>query len=458
MLLLPSFPSRNEFRKFALGATLAVLISYNAVLTLGYGIFDSTGNSFLTGAFLVVLLLAIFLLSFRQQPFFSAADLIFAGLLMALTASCIINAGTYQADHAKEYLILVTTLAAYVACRPISCDDIVTARSGFERATAIIVVTGAIFTALEILKDWDGLPGKPFVLGFNAAGTYFMGALALLVIALVTVDRPTAKRTAVISALIFIPCAIFAAAMVRHTFLALAGGLLLAAILTEAGKRRHVIAVALTILLAIIAGLSARQSSAKVYTAYLTEEIYGTNVTEKTVRVRPQAKPAGAPVDAVESGIPSCNLDVNRSNSIAIRRVLLMDALYLIPKAGLFGTGLDSFMKYSCIEAHEVHNSLLQTAVEFGWLGGGLFLLLIVFAIYPLVPLARHNGAVRFILCALVFSVLLSFAHGRLSSDGAVFALLGCAIGVRASMRQALTGGQGSSVSGAAGANRSVTA
>jgi O-antigen ligase len=252
--------------------------------------------------------------------------------------------------------------------------------------------------------------------------------------------------------------------MVRHTFLALAGGLLLATILAEPGKRRHVVAVALTLLLAVIAGLSARQSSTKVYTAYLTEEIYGAKVTEKTVRVRPQTqtqtKPGGPAVDAVAQAVPSCDLavNVNRSNSIAIRRVLLMDALYLIPKAGLFGTGLDSFMNFSCIEAHEVHNSILQAAVEFGWIGGGLFLLLIIFAIYPLVPIARHNGAVRFVLCALVFTVLLSFAHGRFSRDSAVFALLGCSVGLCASARRAAIGGLDSLRSSTAGTDRSVTA
>jgi hypothetical protein len=50
-----------------------------------------------------------------------------------------------------------------------------------------------------------------------------MTSLGFLVIALVTVDKPRPKRTAVISLLIFLPTAIFAAAMVRFTFIALAG-------------------------------------------------------------------------------------------------------------------------------------------------------------------------------------------------------------------------------------------
>ena len=42
---------------------------------------------------------------------------------------------------------------------------------------------------------------------------------------------------------------------------------------------------------------------------------------------------------------PSCDLTVNPKNSIAIRKALALDGLYLIPRAGFFGTGLDSFME-----------------------------------------------------------------------------------------------------------------
>jgi hypothetical protein len=50
--------------------------------------------------------------------------------------------------------------------------------------------------------------------------------------------------------------------------------------------------------------------------------------------------------------------------------------------------------------------------------------------IYRIAPLAKGNDAIRFILCSLVFAVLLSLAHGRISRDTTLFALLGCAVGV----------------------------
>jgi hypothetical protein len=73
--------------------------------------------------------------------------------------------------------------------------------------------------------------------------------------------------------------------------------------------------------------------------------------------------------------------------------------------------------------------------VEFGWLGGTLLLLVIVFAAGAIFPLAVRDDAVRFVLCSLTFVALLSLAHGRISRDGVLFALLGCAVGVRESFR-----------------------
>jgi len=92
-------------------------------------------------------------------------------------------------------------------------------------------------------------------------------------------------------------------------------------------------------------------------------------------------------------------------------------------------------MKFSCIKSTEIHNSILQAAVEFGWLGGALLLALIVVAGSTMLSLARHDDASRFVLCSLAFVVLLSLAHGRVSRDGVLFALLGCAVGLKETSR-----------------------
>ena len=113
------------------------------------------------------------------------------------------------------------------------------------------------------------------------------------------------------------------------------------------------------ILVAIAAGLLARYDQARRFADYAIERSPGEIGLEKP---------------------PSCYLTVNPRNSIAIRKVLVQDALFLIPRSGWIGTGLDSFMKFSCIKLTEVHNSILQAAVEFGWLGGSLLLAIIVVA------------------------------------------------------------------------------
>jgi hypothetical protein len=358
--------------------------------------------------------LLLFLFSFRTSFRIQLPDFIFAGLLITALLSLLLN--SEEAISTKEHLLLVASLAGYIACRPMLAQDAAVVRSAFERITAVIVLVGTVFTAAEIFSQWDGPPGKPLVFGFNAAGTYFMASLGFLVIALVTVDKPRPKRTAVICALIFLPAVVFAAAMVRFTFLALAGSLFVAMILSESGKRWHVAAVGFTIFLAVAIGLSARYDTAKIYAAY---------IVERTVEIRAggtASRPGGTET-------PSCRLAVNTRNSIAIRQALARDAVHLIPTAGPVGTGLDSFMRFSCIKAHEVHISVLQAAVEFGWLGGIFWVLLMGLTIYRLAPIAQHTGAARFILCSLVFAILLSFAHGRISRDGTLFALLGSAVG-----------------------------
>ncbi|MDP1585730.1 MAG: hypothetical protein Q8M18_20105 [Bradyrhizobium sp.] len=418
----------------AFGATLAILISYSGSLVLGFGLTGSQGNSIATGSLLFGLPLLLFLFSFRNGLHIQLPDFFFVGFLIAVLLSFLIN--PVEPGSTKEYLLLVASLAGYIACRQMVAEDAAVVRSAFERITAVIVLVGAVFTAAEIFSQWDSPPGKPFVLGFNAAGTYFMMSLGFLVLALVTVDEPRPKRTAAISVLIFLPTVIFAAAMVRFTFIALAGSLFVAMILAERGKRWHVVAIGFTIFLAVVVGQSARYQTAMMYAGY---------AVEKTAEVR-----------TVASEMPSCRLAVNTRNSIAIRQALAKDAIYLLPTAGLVGTGLDSFLRFSCIKAHQVHISILQATVEFGWLGGITFVLLIGAAFYRLFSIAKHNGAVRFILCSLVFAVLLSLAHGRVSRDSTLFALIGCAVGVsdfrRKKCDDAMSfsnhGNQGASVAG----------
>lgn len=407
----PAIQPSGSLGKLAFGVMFACLVAPHSVLVLLYGLTGSSGNSLLTGAFLVIATVAAGLLCFRREMVVLPADYLFFALILCILSSSAFNGWT---SNAKEYQLIVVSLAAYPACRFISRADIAAGRGVFIWATGIVVALGSMVTAAALWEQWNDQHGKPYVFGFDAAGTYFLGSLCFLVIALVTSGRLTLQRTALISSLIFLPTAIFAASLVRFTFIALAVTLCLATVLSEARQRKHVVIIAFVLLGAIAAGLLARYDQASLFANYAIERSPGDIGLEKP---------------------PSCYLTVNPRNSIAIRKALVQDALFLIPRSGWIGTGLDSFMKFSCIKLTEVHNSVLQATVEFGWLGGSLLFFLIVVTGGWLFPLARYDDASRFVLCALAFVILLSLAHGRVSRDGVLFALLGCAAGLKETSR-----------------------
>ncbi|MDO8401213.1 MAG: O-antigen ligase family protein [Bradyrhizobium sp.] len=288
------------------------------------------------------------------------------------------------------------------------------------------------------MRQWNSADWRPLVFGFDAAGTYFLGTLSIFVIALVTTGELTTRRTVLISALIFLPMIVFTASLVRFTFIALAGALCMATILSEARQRRHVVAIALVILVAIAAGLFSRSDKAKQSLVLAVERPTAIELPSGNTGLADKAGSSGSleSSGSVAPGkAPSCNLKVSPLNSILIRKVLIQDAVFLIPGSGWIGTGLDTFMEFSCIKGTQAHNSILQAAVEFGWLGGSLLFLIIAVAVGSILPLARYDNASRFVLCSLAYVVLISLAHGRLSRDGVLFAFLGAAVGLRETFR-----------------------
>ena len=403
--------SHEGLKPILFGVVLAILLAPQSVLLLCFGLTGSSGNSVFTGMLLATVTGAIALLCFRRNLDLLPTDYLFAALLLCIVSSFLLNGST---SDAREYALLAVSLAAYPACRLISRADMVSGRWPFIWFTGIVALLGTIVTAVALAQQWHDQHGKPYVFGEDAGATYFLGSLCFFIIALITSGRLTPRRTALISLLIFLPAAVFAASLVRFTFLALAGTLGLAVILSKAGQRKYVIAVGFAVFFAIVAGLAARYDKTGLYADYMFEQSYGDYDPDKP---------------------PSCYLKLNLRNSIAIRKALVQDAVFLIPRSGWIGTGLDSFMKFSCIRLTEVHNSILQATVEFGWLGGPLLLLVIVFATGAIFPLAMRDDAARFALCGLAFAVLLCLAHGRVSRDGVLFALLGCAVGVRESFR-----------------------
>ena len=222
------------------GVTFAILVAPNSVLVLCYGLIGSSGNSLVTGAFLTIATVAAGLLCFRRDIVLLPADYLFCALVF-----CILSSSAIQRvdQHAKEYELLVVSLAAYPACRLISRADIVAGRSAFIWTTGIIVALGSVATAVALWQQWDDQHGKPFVFGFDAAGTYFLGSLCFLRHRAGDFRRAdlAANRARLLADLLAhgdlcrLPGALH--------FIALAGALGLAAILSEAKHRKHVVAL-----------------------------------------------------------------------------------------------------------------------------------------------------------------------------------------------------------------------
>jgi hypothetical protein len=394
------------------GVALASLLSANAIFVLIYGAAGVTGSSIFTGVFFVTCEICLLSIAYRRDIEIGIADWFFAAFLVSIAGSLLMNGDTAPI---KEWLIFAVSLASYVCCRFVGPEALIRIRITYIWVAAPIVAVGAVVTAYALISQWNDPHGKPIVFGFDAAATHFVSAFGFLTIAMVTMPL-TLRRTAVLSALLFLPVAIFAAAMVRFIFAAIVGGLLLAAILSVGRQRLYIAIITAAVIASVGVGLAARFDITKVLMTYAIQETEVSGIQKHN-----QTEPADKIIP------PSCNLDVNQDNSVAIRKALLRDAFYLIPNAGLFGVGLDGFLSLSCIKGTEVHNSVLQTAVEFGWLGGLSLLLLIGVAGYQLLPLARKDEGASFVLCSLTCVTIMSMAHGHVSRDLLLFAMLGIA-------------------------------
>jgi hypothetical protein len=419
-------------RGVLLGATLAFLFSANTVFIFVYNLVGITGSSLFSGGFLVACEMLIVLLTVRRVELL-LADYIYGAFLLCIAASFAING---LATNPKEIAILIVSLTAYPLCRFISPTALGSAINSFALVNGCIVAIGAVATAHAIFDQWPVEHGKPFVFGTDGGATHFLIALGFLILALVT-QPLTLRRSAVISALLFLPVVIFAAALVRLTFVAIVASLFVAAILSAGRQRLYIAIVAASIITAIPAGILCRMDKIQILINFMTEQTQVSLVPKSNYQSTVNKTKASHQTEIVP---PSCTLDVNMKNSFAQRKALTQDALYLTPFAGAFGFGLDGFMKYSCMIGFPIHNSALQAFVEFGWIGGAALVVLVLLSLIRLLPMARQNADARFALCSLAYVAAISLAHGRTSRDILLYALLGLAAGVYETYRTSLTG------------------
>jgi hypothetical protein len=431
------------------GAAFATFISPQSALVLLSGLFGAHGHGILTGLFLSLTTALILLLTFRYDLAVSALDYIFVGLVVAIFCSVLSNGVTAEP---KEYALLILTLSAYPACRFIRASDLTRGRETFVCFQSILALSGAAATLIALIVQTSGLP-KPTVFGVEGAAIQFVQPLCYLIFSTLIMWRLTTFATFMLSLFFIIPIAIFAAALVRFSFVALVGTLIVAAYMSGPWQRRNILLAVAAIVLSIAAGFASRSAHVVRFAVYAVggEQTFPAEVLAQRAN-QPAVAPTGPPstpaqganqAAAPEAGpvptqrstqaatpkvrAPSCSSDanVNLHNSIAIRKVLLLDAAFMLPSTGLFGHGLDSYMKETCLAGHQMHNSILQAFVEFGWLGGLLFTMLVIKSLWSIMRAAKDHTVSRFVFCCLTFTILICLVHGRYSREAVLFAFLG---------------------------------
>jgi hypothetical protein len=127
---------------------LALLFSANAVLVLFYGLIGVSGNSLVTGGFLVASEIIILLLSFRRSLVLVPADYLFGAFLICVAMSFAVNGRTADV---KEWGLVAVSLFAYPVCRLVPVRKF---RTGFVWVSAAVVLAGAIVTAIALISQW----------------------------------------------------------------------------------------------------------------------------------------------------------------------------------------------------------------------------------------------------------------------------------------------------------------
>lgn len=380
---------------------LAVIVSSGAIIVLLYGAIGITGNPVLTAAIIFVLTVALFFCGHPAEFRPNIIDGLFVGFVICICVATLMNG----IPPIKELQLLVLSLLHYPAARFLAVRQ---PQLTFVATAGAIVAAGAIATSIALVEQTGFMIGKPVVLGFGHAATLFSISLCFLAISVVSSSMSSGHviRTCIG---LFVPAAIFAASQVRFVFAVLAATFAVAAVISQ---RKVALIVMTTLGVAILTGLTANY---RVTALHVERDILG----------RPQlVDKAEVAKDPVSAALASCLGSGSYNNSVAIRRALLNDAIMQVPSSGFFGSGLASF-RSACLGRASPHNSLLQAAIEFGWIGGLVFTALIVLALLRVWPLARENVGARFVLYSLIFTTLLSMAYGGLEVGALLYLFLG---------------------------------
>jgi hypothetical protein len=245
------------------GAAFAALLSANSINVLIY--FFVGSSSEVTAATLAAYLVGLFALTFRADVVVNSADYLFALFVFCVLISLASNGNTALT---KEWLIFVTSLSAYPACRFLTIDKLQESRRAFNWTTGAIVAAGVTVTAQALASQWYEMHGKPTIAGYDAASTFFTGSLAFLLISLAT-DKLTRHRMIIIAACASPVVAIFAASLVRSAFVAIIASLLVPLIMSRGAQRRYLAVIISVIIVSVVGGAASRSMHSKVLLSYI---------------------------------------------------------------------------------------------------------------------------------------------------------------------------------------------
>ncbi|MET4214272.1 O-antigen ligase family protein [Bradyrhizobium sp. LA2.1] len=406
----------------AASLAFALALSGSAVFVLIYGSLGLNGFGAFTASYLGLTVLMMMVFGSFRDFRFSALDVPFLVLIVCAGASFANN--PVHADL-REFVLLMLAASAYFAGRFLAKEDLSVLRATSFWTSAAVVCAGAVLTVPYLISDSQrGALGRPFVLGFDSATTAFSTSLGICVIVLLSSGNNWRAWTRYVAvAMIGISTAVFAASMVRFSLLAIMACAALCALVSK--HRRRFASGLLGVLVASTGlGLIARSTNADLYLRYTIEGTSSSSIGSAGI-----FPPSHAASRNPGATTPRCE-KVNTRNSVAIRKQLMSDALDLIPRAGLFGSGFMSFGELGCFEGMSPHNDLAQIIIEFGWIGGIAFCLLITLIPLSLAKAARTDDDMLFPFLLNAFMIMLSMIYGQIARDLPLFLAIGLGVSV----------------------------
>ena len=327
-------------------------------------------------------------------------------LVAALAALFAISLAVHPPHDLKPVALLVLSLVAYPAARGFGgCMQ----KPGFVTTVAIIVAIGVIATLIAILGP--DTHGTVMIFGFDHGAAQFSTLVGILIFAFACSSRPLFP----LSVAIFLSVAVFVAAQVHLMFLMLLATLSGGAIISPTRLRRFIV-ISAVIVAAIITGSISRGPKAKEFVGHFKEALLSRRdiaSIQEPGSLAPRTTALGCP-------------EVDLNNPLDVRKRLYKEAFELLPSAGLTGFGLDRFKQLSCIGT-EVHNQILQTAIEFGIPAGCVLVLALFRVLASLLRLAPTEPEALFALLSLTFAVLISCVYGLITDSDFIFLTLGYA-------------------------------